>query len=127
METLPVETPQNKSPTEQEVRQWAMILHFSQLVGIFVVPVVGFILPIILWQVKRNEMPELDAHGKVITNWLISALIYGVISTCLIIVFIGFPLLGVLGLLGIIFPILGGIKANEGVVWKYPLSIAFLK
>jgi uncharacterized protein len=30
-------------------------------------------------------------------------------------------------LLGIIFPVIGGIKANDGIVWKYPLSIPFLK
>jgi hypothetical protein len=27
----------------------------------------------------------------------------------------------------IVFPIVGGIKANNGEVWRYPLSIAFFK
>ena len=30
-----------------------------------------------------------------------------------------------LGLLCLIFPIIGAIKANDGEVWPYPLSIRF--
>jgi uncharacterized Tic20 family protein len=41
-------------------------------------------------------------------------------------VLIGIPLLWALLVVGIIFPIIGGIKANDGVLWKYPLSISFL-
>jgi len=32
-----------------------------------------------------------------------------------------------LGVIGVVFPIIGGIKANNGQLWKYPLSIPFLK
>ncbi|RZK21231.1 MAG: DUF4870 domain-containing protein, partial [Hymenobacter sp.] len=30
-----------------------------------------------------------------------------------------------LGLLALIFPIIGAIKANEGVLWNYPLTFRF--
>ena len=59
-------------------------------------------------------------------NWIISEVIYGVLFVLLAFVFIGFPLLIVLGILGVVFPIIGGIKANDGEAWKYPLSIRFL-
>ena len=36
-------------------------------------------------------------------------------------------LIYVLTALCIIFPIIGGIKANNGELWKYPLSIQFFK
>ena len=43
----------------------------------------------------------------------------------LVFVLVGFPLLGILGVLSIVFPIIGAVKANEGTVWTYPLSIKF--
>lgn len=109
-------------PNDNEARQWATFLHLSLLAGVLV-PGAGFVLPIILWQVKKDELPAIDAHGKVVVNWLISALIYGAVCGLLTFVLIGLPLLGILGLLSLIFPIIGAIKANEGVLWTYPLSI----
>ncbi len=107
-------------------RQWAMLLHFSLLAG-FILPILGLVVPIIIWQIKKTDLPEIDAHGKIVVNWIISAIIYGVICFLLAFTFIGAPLLFVLGALCIIFPIIGGIKANNGELWKYPLSIQFLK
>ena len=112
------------SVADPAVRQWATFLHLSLLAGL-VVPGAGFVLPIILWQIKKDELPGIDAHGKVVVNWLISALIYGVICGMLFFLLIGIPLLCVLALLSLIFPIIGALRANEGVVWKYPLSIRF--
>ena len=111
--------------TDSEARQWATFLHLSLLAGVLV-PGAGFVLPIILWQVKKDELPSIDAHGKVVVNWLISALIYGAVCGLLCFVLIGLPLLGILGLLSMVFPIIGAIKANEGVLWTYPLSIRIL-
>ena len=118
-----METP--TPPNEQQVRQWALFLHLSQLTG-FLVPFAGLIVPIVIWQIKKTAMPALDAHGKVVVNWIISELIYAVVGALLVLVLIGVPLLIILGLLGVIFPIIGGIKANNGELWKYPLSIRFL-
>lgn len=115
---------QPPSSTDQDTRQWATFIHLSLLAGVLV-PGAGFILPIILWQVKKDELPGIDAHGKVVANWLVSALIYGIASSLLLFVLIGFPLLGILALLALAFPIIGAIKANEGVLWPYPLSIRF--
>lgn len=109
---------------EREGRQWALFIHLSQLAN-FIVPLAGWILAIVLWQVKKDELPAVDAHGKVVLNWLISALIYGLVCMPLAFILIGIPLLIALGILCILFPILGALKANEGKVWPYPLSIRF--
>ena len=101
-----------------------MFLHLSQLAG-YVVPFGGLVVPILIWQIKKTELPGIDAHGKIVMNWLISALIYAVVSFILVFAFIGIPLLWAIGILAIIFPIIGGIKANNGELWKYPLSISF--
>jgi uncharacterized Tic20 family protein len=48
------------------------------------------------------------------------------VSSLLLLALIGVPLLIALGMLCLIFPIVGAVKATSGVVWKYPLSIPFL-
>ncbi len=108
-----------------QCRQWAMFLHFSLLAG-FVVPLAGLVAPIIIWQIKKAEYPELDAHGKIAVNWILSLILYSVLSALLVLVLVGIPLLIALGVVAVVFPIIGGIKANNGETWNYPLSIQFL-
>ncbi len=109
-----------------EQKQMGMFLHLSQLAGL-VVPVAGLVIPIVLWQTQKEKMPGLDAHGKMITNWIISSIIYLFVSAILSIILIG--LLGIFAvvIMGIVFPIIGGLKANNGELWEYPLTIKFLK
>ncbi len=109
-----------------QTRQWALFLHLSLLAG-FIVPLLGLVAPIVIWQLKKTELPGLDVHGKIVMNWIISLILYAVISALLIVVVIGIPLLIALGIVCIIFPIIGGIKANNGEVWHYPLSMEFLR
>lgn len=109
-----------------EQRQMGMFLHLSQLANIILFPI-GIVLPIILWQTQKDKIPALDAHGKMVVNWMISMTIYMVISIILMIVLIGILMAAVVGIMGIVFPIIGGIKANNGELWEYPLAIKFLK
>lgn len=109
-----------------EQRQMGMFIHLSQLAGL-VVPVAGLVVPIVLWQTQKDKMPELDAHGKMVVNWMLSALIYAVISLPLMVVLVGFLTLLAVAVMSIVFPIIGGIKANNGELWEYPLTIKFLK
>ena len=64
---------------------------------------------------------------KIIANWIISLMVYTVISFVLSFVLIGLPLLFALGIIGVVFPVIGGIKASNGEAWTYPLSIKFMK
>jgi uncharacterized Tic20 family protein len=111
---------------EAQVRQWALLLHLSQFAG-YAIPLGGLILPIVIWQLKKSEFPEVDAHGKVVANWIVSELIYGVMCLFLFFVLIGIPLMIVLFLLSVVFPVIGAIKANQGEVWKYPLSMTIFQ
>ena len=109
---------------ETQTRQWGMILHLSQFSG-YIIPFAGFIAPILIWQLKKTDLPGLDPHGKNAVNWIISALIYGVVCAILCAVFIGFILMPILVVLCIAFPIVAALKANNGEVWKYPGAISF--
>ena len=107
-------------------KQMGMFLHLSRLLDAFVFPI-GAVVTVVLWQTQKDKMPALDAHGKMVTNWLISSLIYGVASIVLMFVLIGFLTGFALWIMMIVFPIIGGIKANNGELWEYPLTIKFLK
>ena len=118
--------PTASSSSGVTANQWAMLLHFSQYAG-FIVPVGGFIVPILIWQLKKDDVPGLDQHSKNVTNWLISFVIYQAISGLLTFILIGFVGVIALFLMALIFPVIGGIKANAGETWKYPTAIGFLK
>jgi uncharacterized Tic20 family protein len=111
---------------DQSTRTWAMLLHLSVLLG-YMFPIAGLLAPILIWQLKKGEMPELDAHGKMVINFMISMLIYSLVSFVLLFVFIGVLCYIALFIVGIAFPIIGGIKANNGELWKYPLVISIVK
>lgn len=106
-------------------RTWCMLIHFSIFAG-YVAPVAGLIVPIILWQIKKEEFPSVDAHGKMVLNFILSVMLYAVIGFLLTFVLIGIPLLFALSIVSIVFPIIGGIKANAGELWQYPLVIRFV-
>ncbi|HEX3102595.1 MAG TPA: DUF4870 domain-containing protein [Pyrinomonadaceae bacterium] len=107
-------------------RQMGMFLHLSQLAGL-IVPLAGIVVPIILWQTQKDKIPALDPHGKMVANWMISALIYAVVSIPLMFLIVGFFTLLAVAVLHIVFPIIGAVKANNGELWNYPLTIKFIK
>lgn len=107
-------------------RQMGMLLHLSQLANVILFPI-GIVVPIVIWQTQKDKTPALDAHGKMVANWMISVTIYAIVSIVLMFVLIGFLTILAVALMGIIFPIIGGIKANNGELWEYPLTIKFLK
>jgi uncharacterized Tic20 family protein len=104
---------------DRETQQWAMFIHFSILAG-WAVPIGGLIVPIILWQMKKEELPGIVPHVHVVLNWIVSSLVYALICFILTFVIIGIFGFMALGLATIIFAVIGGIKANEGELWEYP-------
>ena len=118
--------PVEKKPWGMEMKSFLTLLHLSQLAGLLI-PYGGLVLPLVMWLTNKDEFPEVDRHGKVIVNWMISLTIYLFVSLILSLLVIGIPLLIILGLLALIFPIIGGIKAGNGEQWHYPLTIEFIK
>lgn len=116
----------NAASDDKDTRTWAMILHLSMLSGL-VIPLAGLVVPIVIYVLKKDSMPGLKPHGYVVFNWMISAIIYAIISIILSFVVIGLFMLMALGIVSLVFPIIGGVKASEGEVWPYPLSIKFFK
>ncbi len=113
---------QSANAFSSDVTNLTMIMHLGQLV-----PGPGWLVPLILWLVKKDESPAIDAHGKVILNWILTDVVYGFVVFLLCFVVVGFFLAPILAILTLVFPIIGGLKAKDGELWPYPLSIEFLK
>lgn len=130
----PISSPPPPPPllTDAQVRTWHMWCHLSTLSGLLVP--LGFVLgPLIIWQMKKNEIPSVEAHGKAALNFQLTLLIVAVVIAvvgfilsffCIGVLF--FFLLPLVGLAGIIFPIIAGLKANDGKEYKYPYSFTLL-
>ncbi|MCL6220735.1 DUF4870 domain-containing protein [Zunongwangia pacifica] len=111
----------------REDRQMLMIMHLSQLLD-FITGIGGFIVPLILWATQKDKIQDMDEQGKEIMNFQISLFIYSLVSIPLVILFgLGFLLLILVGILGLVFPIINAIKASNGEPTSYPMTIRIIQ
>ena len=67
------------SPGESDVRTWCMLCHLSALAGLFL-PAGNILGPLLVWQIKKNEMPAVEPHGKDSLNFQLTVLIITLIA-----------------------------------------------
>jgi uncharacterized Tic20 family protein len=131
MDDSPTPSPPPLPPNgnDTSARQWAVILHLSALAGLVIVGFGHVLGPLVIWLLKKNELPSLDAVGKNVLNfqisWSIWFLVSGVVAaigSCLIV-----PLALPVGtfIAWLAFVINGAIKASNGVNVSFPLTIRF--
>ena len=134
--TPPLHQPPERSPggISAEERQWAMFAHLSALVGGIVTTGWGaFIGPMVIWMVKKDTMPFVDDQAKEALNFNISvgiiflALLLMSIVTLGIGLIIAIPAWIIIGIGWLVVTIIAGIKANEGVAYRYPLTLRLIK
>ena len=106
-------------------RTFAMLCHLSSFAGLFV-PLGNIWGPLVFWLIKKDEMPEVDMHGKESLNFQISMSIYIFVSVILVLLLIGIPMLIGLTIFWIVAVIIASVRANNGELYRYPLSIRFL-
>ena len=89
--------PEAAPEISKDAKMWAMFCHLAGLAA-YVLPFVGNIIgPLIIWQVKKDEHPFIDANGKEAVNFQISITIYAAVSFALFALCVGpFLLAGVL-------------------------------
>ena len=120
-------TEQNEQQVEttelsKDEKMWGMLCHLSALAG-FVIPFGNIIAPLVIWILKKEEFPFVDDQGKEALNFQISLTIYFIVGIILVFVAIGIVILPILGLFSLIMIIVASIKANDGVKYRYPLTI----
>ncbi|NOX48595.1 MAG: DUF4870 domain-containing protein [Chlorobi bacterium] len=96
-----------------------MLCHLTGLISI--------IGPIIVWLLKKDDSAFVDANGKQAINFQLSIIIYSIGSAFLLIIGIGLVLLFAIGIFAFIMIVIASIKAANGEVFQYPLSIQLLK
>lgn len=110
-------TPPLPTSSSSDDKLWIILSHLSLLLG------VGFLLPLIVYLVKKQDAPLTAAHAKEALNFHISLVIYGIVSALLCFVLIGFVLLPVLGVAAVVLSIIASVKASDGQFFRYPLTL----
>jgi uncharacterized Tic20 family protein len=123
------DTPAPMAPQSPEARRWITILHLSALAGFVFVGLGQILGPLIVWLLKKNDVPGLEAAGREVLNFQISWTLWWFLSWgffaigwCLI-----FPILAPLVVLvaWVAFGASGAIKASNGNPASFPLTIRF--
>ena len=108
-------------------RSYAILMHLSSLLDLGIFPL-GIIVPLVLWLMKRDQDRFIDLNGRNLLNFNLSMALYSLLCLPLIFVF-GLGIVGLvwIGLYGLIGPIIGAIRASEGIAWEYPRTVSFIK
>ena len=117
---LPLPTP------SAQVRQWAMFCHFAAFLGL-IFPFGNLLGPLIIWQLKKETDPFIDAQGKEALNFQITVALAMVACFFLMLLIIGFALIGLVCIGALVLTIIAGIKANDGVAYRYPFTWRLIK
>lgn len=127
-ETPPYQSAASNSglETDPEARLWGMLAHFAGLIG-FIIPFGNLLGPLIVWQVKKDQMPFVDDQGKESLNFQITISIAAVVCIVLMLVLIGLVLLPLLGLVALVLMVIAGIKANGGERYRYPFVLRLIQ
>jgi uncharacterized Tic20 family protein len=113
---------------DKDARLWAMLCHVAAAAQLLGIPFGNVLGPLVIWLIKKDEHPFIDANGKESLNFQITVAI--AIVVCIPLFFcagIGAILAGAIGIADIIFVIIAAIKANNGESYRYPLTIRLIK
>lgn len=127
------DVPPSQPTSSKDENMWAMFCHLSALAGLLI-PTGNIVGPLVVWLVKKDEMPLVNDQGKESLNFQISLTIYFVIASAisgiLIMAFIGIILLPIVvvgfPIFGTVMAIIAALRANEGQAYRYPLCIRFI-
>jgi uncharacterized Tic20 family protein len=124
-ETSAGDAPETPPVLKKDENMWAMFCHLSALIGC-VIPFGNVIGPLVIWSLKKDEFPLVADQGKEAINFQLSLTIYLIVSFILIFIGIGFLLLPLVALAGLILVVIAGVKANEGEKYRYPFAFRFI-
>lgn len=103
-----------------EENLYLLLMHLSQFVS-------AFIVPLVMWLIGKDENQRVDWHGKEIMNFIITYALWFIVGIVTIPLIVGIVILSIWGVAITIFIIIASVKAYNGEDWRYPLTIKFLK
>lgn len=121
--------------TQAEDKQWASFAHFGGALGAFLgAGTAGWIAPLIIFLVFKDRGPFTRQEAKeslnfqlTVTIFVVGLYILGSILALVLIGFLLFPLAWIVGILGVIFGIIGGVKVNNGEAYRYFFAFRMVK
>lgn len=115
------------APEDKSQRNWAMFTHLSALTAFVGIPFGNILGPLIIWLIKKDEMPLVAEEGRAALNFQISMTIYSMVAFFLCFVFIGFILIFPLIIANVVLIILATVKTSNGKKFVYPFTFEFIK
>jgi uncharacterized protein len=122
-------TPAAPAPSAEiskDAKTFGMLCHLAALAG-FIIPMGSIVGPLIIWLIKKNEMPFVDDQGKESLNFQITVFIAILVCIPLSFIIIGIPLMFVIAIGALVFAIIAAMKANEGIAYRYPWALRLIK
>ena len=117
--------PPGPAAAPDNTKTFVLFCHLSAFAAFFV-PLGNIWGPLVFWLIKKDESPEVDAHGKESLNFQISMTIYLVVSFIASLLLIGIPFLIAGAIFWFVAVIIASVRANEGGFYRYPLTIRFI-
>ena len=125
-ESKPAAAPTSGAPTQDE-RTWGMIAHLSGF-AVFLFPFGGNILaPLIIWLTRRDTSAHVEMEARGALNFNISVTLGWIVCGSLVFALIGIPLGAALFIYWLVMTIVAGVKASEGIGYRYPFSLRLVK
>ena|SRR6478735_1346046 len=87
----------------------------------------GFLGPLIIWLIGKDNSPFVDSEGKKALNFGILVTIGYIVSSVLILVFIGFFIYIATLVIAIVFGIQGWQAASQGRPYEYKFNVNWIK
>jgi uncharacterized Tic20 family protein len=146
---LDQESKEDIRPWNMDTNSFCMLMHLSQFAS-SVFPLAGIIMPIVMWQQFKKDSSVIHENGKQIMNFMLTTFLVGIVFTLGIVAVVmtlfnntstdqreaAFSAMGIVTILlfaagfsiaYVVFIILAAIKAYNGQVGKYPLTIRFIR
>lgn len=106
---------------DSSARNWAMFAHLSPFLASFIgLPFLG---PLVIWLAKRDEHPYVAEQAREALNFNLSMFIYMIAATFLMLLFIGFLIVPVLGIVWLVLMVMAAVKASNGEAYRYPMTM----
>lgn len=107
-------------------RPWVLGAHIGTLLG-YSIAFGNFLVPLIIWLTKKEESETIAQHAKASLNFQLSMALYLIISAFFAFLLIGIPFLVIIPLVNLICVILATIDASNGRLYRYPITINFVR
>ena len=92
-----------------------------------IVPGVGILGPLVIYLIKKGQSSFVEENAKESLNFQITMILAFIISMILMVVWIGYILLAVLGIVEVVLVIIATIRASENKIYRYPFNLRLIK